>query len=144
MAENTQRFFLALLFFAADVRNDVADHLGPVLEILAGAGNSLISGDYSLIGLEFFPCRKSRRIALDRAVGLDGDESACGSQSLLLERDNVAVLGIDLRNDHGHIRCPAVGTVVGDYRSLCFGIFLFNGTDLVLLHIHRAEAEINL
>ena len=40
MAENAKRLFLTLLFLAADVRNDVADHLRPVLEILACAGNS--------------------------------------------------------------------------------------------------------
>ena len=143
MAENAQRLFLALLLFPADIRDDISDHLGPVLEILSCAGNCLISGDNSLIGLKFFPCRKGRRITLDRAVGLDGDESAFCAKSPLLEFDHFAVLRIDLRDDHGNIRCPAVRAVVGDYRSLCFGIFFLDGTDLVLLHIHGAEAEIN-
>ncbi len=33
---DSQRLLLGLLFLAADVRDNVVDHLGPVLEVLAG------------------------------------------------------------------------------------------------------------
>ena len=144
VTENAKRFLLALLFFSADVRDDIAVHLGPVLEGLSGAGDGLVGRYDCLIGLKLFPGCQSGRIALDGAVGLDRDKSAGSAQSLLLVFDDGGVLGVDLRDDHGNIRGPAVGAVVGNDRRLCFGILFFNGTDRVLGHVNRAEAEIHL
>ena len=53
------------------------------------------------------------------------------------------VVGVDLRHHHGHVVGPAVGGVVGDHRHLGLGVGLLQGADLLLLHIHGAEAEIH-
>ena len=58
--------------------------------------------------------------------------------------DDLIVLRIDLRNDHGDILCPAVRAVVGDHGGLVLRVIFLDGADLVLGHIHRGEAEIHL
>ena len=143
MAEYTQRFLLALLFLAADVGDDVSLHLGPVTEGLAGPGDCLISGGDHFIRFKLFPCGKCRCVGLDRAVRLHGDETSLRSESLLLILDHMEMIQIDLRNDHGNVRRPAVSTVIGDYRSLCLRIFFLNLPDLFLGHIHGGEDHID-
>ena len=53
------------------------------------------------------------------------------------------MFGIDLRNDHGDIRGPAVGAVVGNNGGLCLRVRFLDGADLLLGHVDRAEAEIH-
>ena len=143
-AEDAQGLALTLLLLAADIGDDIALHLGPVAEGLAGAGNGLVGGDQSLIGLEFLPGGQGGCIALDGAVGLDGDEAAGGPKALFLEFDDLSVVRIDLRNDHGNVGSPAMGAVVGDDGGLGLSVFFLNGLDLFLGHIDGAEAEIHL
>ena len=84
-----------------------------------------------------------RHVALERAVALYSDETTLGAQALALSLNNLHVVGIDLRDDHGHIRGGAVSAVVGDHRALVAGIRLLQGADLLLLHIDGAEHEIH-
>ena len=143
MAEHLQRFLLAFGLLAGDERDDVAHHLGPILEGLARAGNRLIGAHHHLARLELPPRGQRRRVGLNRAVRLDGDETARGAQALLLVGDHVEMLRIDFRHHHRHVRRPAVRAVVGDDRRFGFGVFLFDGANLVLRHVHRAKQKID-
>ena len=82
-------------------------------------------------------------IALERAVGLHGNEAPLGAQTLALRVDDGDVVGVDLGHYHGHIVGPAVGGVVGDDGALQLGVLLLQSPDLLLLHIHGAEAEVH-
>ena len=53
------------------------------------------------------------------------------------------MLWVHLRDDHGHVRRPAVGAVVGDDRAFQLGIRLFQRTDVFFLHVHCTEDKIN-
>ena len=64
-------------------------------------------------------------IALQAAIGLDCDEAAFGTQTLALGRDDLNVVRVDLRHDHGNIRGKAVCAVVGDHRALGLCVSLF-------------------
>ncbi|MNH35788.1 hypothetical protein D3C79_965050 [compost metagenome] len=55
-APDPQRLLLTLLFFAANVRNDVVKHLRPITKGFAGPGNRLVSRYYDLGRLEFIQC----------------------------------------------------------------------------------------
>ena len=144
MAEHLERFLLALCFLAGNERDDVAHHLRPILEGLARAGNRLIGADDHLAWLEFLPRGQRRSVGLNRAVRLDGDETACGAKALALVLDHREVFGVDLRHHHRHVRGPAVGAVVGYHRGLGLGITLFDGANLVLRHVHRGEHEVHV
>ena len=115
VAPQLQRLLLALLFLAADVGDDVV-HQG----------------------------MQGGHIALQAAIGLDGDEAALGAQTLALRRDDLNVVGVDLRHHHRDIRGAAVGAVVGDDRALCLGISLLKCLDLSLGHIDGTEDEVHL
>ena len=143
-AEDPQRLPLALLLLTADVRNNIPDHLRPVLKGFSGAGDRLISRDDSLIGLIFLPCSQSRRIGLNRAVRLDGDEASRGSEPFPLEGDHIKMAEIDLRDDHRDIRCPAVRAVVGNNRCFRLCIRLLDLPDLILRHIDCRKDHIDL
>ena len=143
VTEHLERFLLALRLLAGDERDDVAHHLRPVLEGLARAGNRLIRADDDLARLEFLPRGQRRRVRLDRAVRLDGDEAARGAEPLALVLNHREMLRVDLRHDHRHIRRPTVGAVVGDDRGLGLRVLLFDCANLVLRHVHRGEDEID-
>ena len=87
---------------------------------------------------------QGRHIALEAAVGLDGDKAALGAQALALGRDDVEVVGVDLGYHHGHVRGKAVGGVVGHDRALGLGIGLLQCLDLILLHVDGAKDKIHL
>ena len=144
VSPNLQRLLLGLLLLTADVRDDVAHHLRPGLEILAGTGNGLVGGNDHLIGLKLHPCGQRRCIGLNGTVGLYSDEASCGAQTLLLLLDDLVMLGIDLRYHHRNVLGPAMCRVVGHHRCLCPGIGLLDHTDLVLLHVYRREYEIHV
>ena len=140
-----QRLLLGLLLLAADERDQVIDHLRPGLEGLAGAGDRLIGAGEDLGQAELLLERmQGGNVALDGAVGLDGDEAALGAQTCALCGDDLEVLRVDLRHDHGDIRREAMGGIVGDDGALCLGIALLEGADLVLLHIDGAEHEVHI
>ena len=143
MSPDLQRFLLALFFLAADIRDDILDHFRPCLKVLARAGNRLVSCDHALVRLEFLPCLKCRHITLNRTVRLNSDEAACRAQTFLLMLDNLEMLRVDLRNDHRHVRRPAVRAVVGNDRRFRFGISFLDGLDFILAHIDRAEHEVH-
>ena len=86
---------------------------------------------------------ESGDIALQRAVALDGDEAALGTQALALSFDHFQMFCVDLGHNHGNVIRPTVRRVVGNNGALQLGITLFQSTDLFLLHINCAEAEIN-
>ena len=86
---------------------------------------------------------QSGHIALEGAVGLDGDKAALGAQTLALSGDDVQVLGVDLRHHHGDVGREAVGRVVGHHRALVLGIGLLQRTDLVLFHVNGAEHKVH-
>ena len=54
------------------------------------------------------------------------------------------MVSVDLRDDHRNVRGTAVSGVVGANRALELCVLLLKGADLILLHIYRAEDEINL
>ena len=85
-----------------------------------------------------------RYIALQGAVGLDGDEASLGAEALSLRFDDLDVVGVDLRDHHRHVRREAMRRVVGNDRALRLGVFFLERLDLVLLHIDSAEAEVDL
>ena len=144
MAEDPQRLALAFLLLAGDERDDVALHLGPIGKGLARAGDGLIRAHHHLARLELAPGRQRRRIRLDGAVGLDGDEPARGAQAGPLVLDDLVMLRIDLRHHHRHIRGPAVRGIVGDHRGFGLGVPLLQRADLVLRHVHGGEYEIHV
>ena len=53
-------------------------------------------------------CIRDRHIALQAAVGLDRDEAALGTQTLALGRDDLNVVRVDFRHDHGHFDCNLI------------------------------------
>ena len=136
LAPQSQRLFLALLFFSTDVWNDVVFHFRPVFEGFSCSGDCLVCSSNYFIWLEFFPCSKYRCVALDGAVWFNSDESSCCSKTFLLIFDNIEVFRVDLRHYHWYIRCPAMCAVVGYNRSLCLCVFFFDRFDLVLGHVN--------
>ena len=96
MTPQLERLTLALFLLAADVGDDVVDDLRHPVEGLAGTGNGLIGADQSLADAEILHQGvQGRDIALQAAVGLDGDEAALGTQALALSGDDVDVVGVD-------------------------------------------------
>ena len=144
LAPQLQGLLLALLLLAADVGDHIVHHLRPGLEGLARAGNSLIGADQHLVQAEAAQGVQGGNIALEGAVGLNGNEPALHPQSLSLGLDDFDMLGIDLRHHHGHVGSPAVGRVVGDHGALVLGVVLLQSLDLFLLHIHGGEDKIHL
>ena len=144
MSEDAQGFLLALLFLAGNKGNHVPHHLRPVAEGLARSGDRLIGGRDQFCRAELLPCRKGRRVSLDRAVGLHGDKSPLRAQSLLLEGNHIERLHIDLRHDHGDVRRPAVRAVVGYDRSFRLRVSFLDPADLILAHIDCGEDHVNL
>lgn len=143
-AEHLQRFLLGLLLFAGDERNDVAHHFRPVVERLARAGDGLIGAHDNLARLEFLPSGERRGVGLDGAVRLDGDEAVRGAEALALVLDHLIMLRVDLRHDHRHVRSPTVGAVVRHDRRFGLRVFLFDGANLSLRHVHCGEHEIDV
>ena len=84
-----------------------------------------------------------RNIALQAAIGLDGDEAALRAETAALRLDDADVVGVQLRDDHRHIRRPAVRGIVGDDGTFEPRIALLQCADLVLFHVHGAEHEID-
>ena len=138
-----QGLLLGFFLFTADVGDDVVHHFGPSFEGLACAGNGLIGADQGGIQAEFLQGVQSRNIALQTAVGLDGDEAPLGAQTLALRGDDFDMVCIDFRHNHGDVLSPAMGGIVGNHRALQLGVALLQGFDLILFHIHGAEYEID-
>ncbi len=143
MSPNLERLLLALLFFSADVRNDIFYHLWPRLKVLACARNRLICRDYALIRLEFLPCLKCWNVALDGAIWLDCNESVSCAQSLLLMLDNVKMLWVNLWDNHWNVWRPAVCAVVRNNRSLRLCVSFLDCPDFFLCHVNCTENKVN-
>ena len=58
--------------------------------------------------------------------------------------DNFKMLIIDFWDNHRHIRCKTVSTVIRNNWALCLRISFFQSLDFVLLHINSTEYEVNL
>ena len=144
MTPDLQGLLLGLFFLAADIRDEVIDHLRPCLEGLAGAGNRLIGASENLIDAQRLQGMDGGHIALERAVGLDSHKAPLGAETLSLRLNNFDVIRIDFRNHHGNVRGETVSRVVGNDGTLRLCVFFLEGTDLILLHVDRAEAEVNL
>ena len=133
---DTKRFLFTLLFFPADVWDDVFYHFRPVFEGFTCSGDCLVCSSNYFVWLEFFPCSQNRCITLDGAVWFYCDESACGSQTFFLRFDNLKVFRVDLRHYHRYIRCPSVSTVIGNNRCFSFCIFFLDRFDFLFGHIY--------
>ena len=142
-APELERLLLRLFFFAADIGDDVVDHFWPCFKRLACAGNCLIRADERLFHAVFHQRMQRGDIALQRAVGLDGDKAALRAEALSLCVDDPDVIGVDLRHDHRNVRRPAVRGVVGDDGALQLCILFFERLDFVFLHIDRAEDKVD-
>ena len=120
-------------------------HLRPALEGLARPGDGLVGADQHLLNVIARPHQRGEEggVALDGAVGFDGDKAPPGAQTLPLGVDDPDVVGIELRDHHRHVVGPAVGGVVGHHRALCLGVPLLQRLDLVLFHVYRAEDEVH-
>jgi len=144
LAPDLERFLLGLLLLALDEGDDVVDHLGPAREGLAGARDRLVGADEDLRRAEDHEGIDGRHVALQRAVGFDGDEAALAAESLALRGDDGGVVGVDLGDHHRHVGGPAMGGVVRHHRDLVAGVVLFELPRVVLGHVHRAEHEVDL
>lgn len=76
-----KRLALAFFFFARDERDHVVNHFGPLGEILPCSGDCLIGSCDDFADTVFEQWSQHRHIALDRAVGLYGDESAARAET---------------------------------------------------------------
>ena len=141
-APDLQRFLFTFFLFAADVGDDIVDHFRPGLKGFSSAGNRLIGAGQHILDAIFPQRVQCGNIALQRAVGFDGDEAPLGTQTPALRIDGLSMFRVDLRDDHRHIRCKAVGRIVGDHRTLRPGIAFFQCTDLIFFHIHSTEYKV--
>ena len=107
-----KRLALAFFFFTRDERDHVVNHFGPLGEILPCSGDCLIGSCDDFADTVFEQWSQHRHIALDRAVGLYGDESAARAETAALSLDNGEVRVVDLRDHHGNIARPAVCRIV--------------------------------
>ena len=82
-------------------------------------------------------------VALQGAVGLDGDEAPLGTQTFALGLDDGKVVGIDLRHHHGDVVHAPVGGVIGDHGDLRFGVQFFQRFRLRLAHVDSTEDKIH-
>ena len=144
MAPELHRLLLGLFFLAADIGDDVVKHFRPRIERLASAGNGLIRADQRLFDAVLHERMQRGHVALQRAVGLDGDEAALGAEALALGVDDADVVRIDLGHDHRDVRGVAVSRIIGDDRAFELGIALLERLDLVFFHIDGAEHEVDL
>ena len=130
-APQLQRLLLALFLLAADVGDHVVYDLGEGLKGFPGARNCLVGTDQH-VG-DAVPAQGMQRgyIALQAAVGLDGDKTAPGAQALALGGDDLDVVSVDLRHDHRDIRRKAMRAVVGDDRAFRLGIGFLQCLDLL-------------
>ena len=145
VAPQLERLALALLFLAADVGDHVVHDLGHTVKGLACTGNGLIGAHQSLADTKLLHQRvQGGNVALQAAVGLDGNKAALGAQTLALCGDDLDVVGVDLGHHHGHIRGKAVCTVVGHHRAFSLCIGLFQSLDLILGHVDCTEDKIHL
>ena len=83
-----------------------------------------------------------RDVALQRAVGFDGNKAALCSKALALCVDHSGVVRIDFRDDHRDIRRPAMRAVVGHDRAFRLCIGLFQRFNFIFLHVDRAEDKV--
>ncbi len=143
-APDLQRLTDALLLLAANVRDNVVHHLRPQGEGLAGARDGLVGAHGHLARAEVPQRIESRYVRLDGAVRLDRDEAATGPEATALGRDDLEMFRVDLRDDHGHVRGPAVGGVRRHHGHLLERIGVLKLADFVLRHIDGAEDEIDL
>ena len=145
MAPQLQRLLLTLFFFTTDVGNHVIQDIGESLKRFASAGDCLIGADQALGYAVILHQRvQGRHIALQAAVGLDGNKAALGAQALALCGDDFQVVCIDFRHYHRNIRCHTVCAVVGNHRAFCLGVSFFQRFDFVLFHVDCTEHKIHL
>ena len=143
MAPELHRLLLGLFFLAADIGDDVVKHFRPRIERLASAGNGLIRADQRLFDAVLHERMQRGHVALQRAVGLDGDKAALGAEALALGVDDADVVRIDLGHDHRDVRGVAVSRIIGDDRAFELGIALLERLDLVFFHVDRAEDKVD-
>ena len=84
----------------------------------------------------------SGHVALQRTVALNGNEAPLGAKPLALVLDDLGVVRVQLWNNHGNVRGYAVLFVVGDDRALQLGIALFQGQDVLGVHIDSTEHKV--
>ena len=142
LTPDLEGFLLALLLLATDEGDDVVDHLGPLRESLARAGNCLICGGNHLIKTELEKGGEHGNVGLNGAVGLNRDKSALGAETFLLGLDNCKVIRVDLGHKHRNVLDAAASGVVGYNGKLVASKVLLHLANLSLGHINRAENEI--
>ena len=82
LAPDLEWLALGFLLLAADIGDDVVDDLRAVFERLARARNRLIRTDQHALNAKFRQREQRRHIALQGAVGLDGDKAALRAKAL--------------------------------------------------------------
>ena len=126
MAEELERLGFHLLFFAADVGDDVAEDVHRRYAGIARAGDGLHGGDKDLLDAEaLFEGLEGQNESDGGAVGI-GDHVAARLAARGLLLDQVQVVGVDLGNDQGHIGGHAIGAGVGDDGAAGVGEFRFH------------------
>ena len=138
-----QRLLLRFLLFATDIGDDVVHHFGPTLKGLAGSGNGLVGAHEHLFNTELVQREEGGHVALQRAVGFNGDEATFGAQAFALIGDNLLMMGIEFRNNHRHVRGATMGAVVGNDRAFRLGIRLFQRADIGFRHVDGAEDKVD-
>ena len=142
-APDLQGLFLALLFLAADIGDDVIHDLRHGGERLARARDRLIGGDGGALYPEGAQRVQEGNVGLQRAVALDGNKPALRPQPPALVGNDSKVVGVYFRDDHGHVGRRAVRGVVGHDGHFEFSIPLLERADVLLLHIDGAEHKID-
>ena len=113
--ENFARLGLHLLFFTADVGNDVVQRVERGHAGIARAGKRLHGDDENFFDAERVVERLQRQSETDRRTIGIGDEIAGGeSAPLLLPGDEIEMIGIHFRNDERHVFIHAVIAAIAD------------------------------
>ncbi|MNJ60468.1 hypothetical protein D3C77_562030 [compost metagenome] len=124
-APDAQRLLLALLLFPADIRNDVVQHFRPIAEVFTSSGNRLICRCDHGCRFKIQQGMQSRDIALDGAIGFNGNKPSLRSKPFALRGNDFEMLRVYFRDHHRYIRRPAMSRIVGNDRGSRFCISLF-------------------
>ena len=143
LSPDFEGFAFGFFLFSADIGDDVVDDLGHSVECFSRAADRLVSADRRAFHAVFHERMQRGDVALQGAVAFDGDKAAFGTEPFFLRVDDGGVFGVDLGNDHGNVGRAPVRRVVGNDGDFRFGVFFFQGADLLFFHVDGTEDEID-